>query len=67
MKPIFLEGSSFFVLFFVMVELRHVIDLSVSLTMSQPAETTEKLSVSGFEFLILVLQSSSGIDLIFLF
>ncbi len=47
--------------------LRHVIDLSVSLTMSQPAETTEKLSMSRLEFLTLVLQSSSGFDLIFLF
>ena len=47
--------------------LRHVVDLSVSLTMSQPAATTWKLSMSRLDFLILVLQNSNGFDLISIF
>ena len=35
--------------------LRHLVDLSVSLTISRPAETTKNLSVSRLECLILVL------------
>ena len=56
----FSEGPSFFALFFVMVELwiwsQNVVDLSLSLTMSAPAETTWKLSMSRLDFLILVSQ-----------
>ena len=47
--------------------LRHVVDLSVSLNMSGPAETTQKLSIPRLHFLTLVLQCSNGFDLIPLF
>ena len=43
--------------------LRHVVDLSVSLAMSQPPETMQKLSMSKLDFSILVLQSSNSADL----
>ena len=40
--------------------LRHVVELSVSLTPSWPVEITWKLSMSRLDFLVLVLQSSNG-------
>ena len=67
MKPMFSEGLSFFVFFFcndgAMNFHRHVVDLSVSLTMSRPAETTQKLNMLRRDFSLLVLQISNGFDL----
>ena len=40
--------------------IRHVVDLSMSLSMSLLADTTLKLSMSRLDFLNLVLQSSNG-------
>ena len=40
----------------------HVVALPASVTMSWPAETTEKLHRSGLDFLVLVLQSSNSFD-----
>ena len=47
--------------------IRHVVDLSESLTMSRQVETTKKLSMSRNDFLILVLQISNGFDMNSLF
>ena len=43
--------------------LRHVVELSVWLTMSWPIEITYKLSMSRLDFLVLVLQTSNGFHL----
>ena len=40
-----------------------VVELSVSLTMPRPAETTSKLNMSGLDFLVPVLQISNSFDL----
>ena len=62
----FSEGLSFFV--FVLNDgalhlFRHVVELSLSVTMSRAAETRENLSMSRFDFLVLALQSSNCFDL----
>ena len=66
----FSEGPSIFEFFCyngILGLLRNVVDLQVSLAMSPPAETIKKLSMSRLEFLILVMQSSNGCDVISFF
>ena len=66
----FSEGPSLFVLFCncgALDLLRNVVDLSVSLSTSQPAETTSNLSMSIPEFVVLVLQKSNCFNLISFF
>ena len=68
MKPMFSEGLSIFVFVFndgALNLLRHVVELSLSVTMWRAAETKQKLSMSRLDFLVLVLQSSNSFDLIF--
>ena len=64
----FSEGLSIFVFVFndgALNLLRHVVELSLSVTMWRAAETKQKLSMSWLDFLVLVLQSSNSFDLIF--
>ena len=64
----FSEGLSIFVFVFndgALNLLRHVVELSLSVTMWRAAETKQKLSMSRLDFLVLVLQSSNSFDLIF--
>ena len=66
MKPMFSEGLSFFVFAFddgVFTLIRHVVELSLSVTMSRAAESKKKLSMSRLDFLGLVLQNSNSFDL----
>ena len=66
MKPMFSEGLSFFVFVFndgALTLIRHVVELSLSVTMSRAAESKLKLSMSRLDFLGRVFQSSNSFDL----
>ena len=64
LKPIFSEGPSFFVRSVCnhgALKLRlHVVALPASLATSWPSEITKNVSRSGFDFFVLVLQSSNS-------
>ena len=66
-KPLFSEGPSFFVLLVcndasLNFRLQDV-TLPASLSSSWPAKTAKKLSMSGIDILVLVLQDSNSFDL----